>query len=221
MLRAFFKNRPSRTNTQVRSFRPRLEDLEERVVPDGSMFPGTTPTYGPSVPANSTSDTSSSEGGFAFNSLLAFGLPPSAYTLYALGGAPVSGYVAVPGQPVSSSSGGGFGGIGGGGLGGGGSANILGGVEKLTGTLYLLAATQNSQAANSLVADEIFRGLDSYADQVGQSMGINSLMQGNIAAHQNAINQNPLTQTEVGQLLGSLVYDLTVYNLSTGQAGGF
>lgn len=222
MLRTFFKKRSPLPNTQARSFRPRLEDLEERVVPDDTMFPGTTPTYGPSVPAYSTSDTPSSEGSFAANSLQAFGLPPSAYALYALGGAPVSGYAAVPGQTVSSSSGGGFGGFGGGGGGGGGgAANVLGQVEQLTGALYLSAETQNPQAARSLVADEIFRGLDSYISQVGQSMGMNNLMQGNIAAYQNAINQNPLEQTQVGQLLGSLVYDLTVYNLSTGQAGGF
>lgn len=218
MLRKFFADRTSQMQNRTRSFRPQLEALEERVTPDAGMFPGTTPTYGPSVPAASTSATPDSQGSFAFNSLIAFGLPPSSYALYALGGAPVSGYVAVPYQQANASNSGNVG-LGGGGIGGAG--NLIGRLEGLVGALYQIAAAQNFQQANSLVSDEFFRALTTYANHQAQSLGINNLMQGSVDAYQNAINQNPLEHSEVGQFLGALVYDLTFYLYSTGQAGGF
>lgn len=216
MLRKFFADRSSQPQARTHSFRPQLEVLEERVTPDAGMFPGTTPTYGPTVPTVSSAATPDSQGSFAFNSLIAFGLPPSAYALYALGGAPVSGYVAVPFQQANASnSGGGLGG------GGGSVGNLIGHLESLAGSLYQIAATQNLQQANSLVSDEFFRALTSYANHVGQSLGMNNLMQGSMNAYQNAVNQNPLDQTGAGQLLGALVYDLTFYLYSSGQGSGF
>lgn len=214
MLRKFFGDRSTHPQSRTRSFRPQLEALEERVTPDASMFPGTTPTYGPSVPSYSTSATPDSEGSFAFNSLIAFGLPPSSYALYALGGAPVSGYVAVPYQQANVSNNGGLGG-------GGGVGNPVGQLESLIGNLYQMAATQNPQQASSLVSDEFFRAVATDANHVGQSLGMDNFMQGSITAYQNAINQNPLEQSQVGQALGALVFDLTYYLYSTGQTSGF
>lgn len=212
MLRRLFGHRPTHPPAQTPSFRPRLEHLENREAPAG-MFPGTTPTYGPSVPTYDTSATSSSQGQFAYNSLSAFGLPPSAYALYALGGAPVSGYVAVPYQQANFTNNGGLAGE------GGNAGNPVAQVESLVVALYHMAAAQNPQQANALVSDEFFRGLATYVDHLGQSLGLGNFMQGSLTAHQNAIDQNPISHTEVGQLLGALVFDLTFYAYSTGQAG--
>jgi hypothetical protein len=81
-----------------------------------------------------------------------------------------------------------------------------------------MAASQNPQEANALVTDEIFQAVDTFIDNVGKELGMNFNMQGNIAAYQNAINNNPLEHSQVGQMLGSLVYDLSYYMLDSGQA---
>ena len=79
-----------------------------------------------------------------------------------------------------------------------------------------MAASQNPQQATSLVIDEFMVGMDSVLATVGGSAGMNnSALQANLTANENSINQNPLSQTPDGQLLGSLVYDLTVMQLSS------
>ncbi len=92
----------------------------------------------------------------------------------------------------------------------------MGQLEQLTAVLYQMAASQNPQAANALVMDEAFQAADSFIENVGRDLGMNFNMQGNISAYQNAINQNPLEHTQVGQMLGSLVYDLTYFSLANG-----
>jgi hypothetical protein len=225
MLRKLFSARSPRPSTQNISIRPRLEALEDRVVPDGTIQQ---PDFGsPTSSIDMTQTAPTQDGYFGQQTLLPFGLPPSGYSLYALGAEPVGGYLAVPGQPASSTTGGGFGGAasagnnGGGGGGGGAASNPVGQVEQVIGTLYQMAASQNSQQANTLVMDEMFQTLDTYIDNVGKELGMNFNLQGNISAYQNAINQNPLEHSQVGQLLGSLVDDLTYYMLATGQTGGF
>lgn len=231
MLRKLFSVRSSRPSTAISSIRPKLEALEDRFAPAATIMQ---PDYGsPTSSIDTTPQTPMQDSLFAQQTLLAYGLPPSGYALYSLGGAPVGGYVAVPGQPVSNTTGGGFGGsasagangVGGGASGGGGgggtAANPVGQVQQMIDSLYKVAALQDPQQANSLVLDEFFQAVDTYIDSVGKQLGINTNMQGNISAYQNAINQNPLDHGQVGQMLGSLVYDLTYYLLETGQAGGF
>lgn len=221
MLRKLFSARSPRPSTQTSSVRPRLEALEDRLVPDATV---PQPDFGsPTSSIDMTQATPTEDGYFGQQTLLPFGLPPSGYTLYSLGAEPVGGYVAVPGQPASSTTGGGFGGaVSAGNSGGGGAAsNPVGQVEQVIGALYQMAASQNSQQANTLVMDEMFQALDTYIDNVGKDVGMNFNLQGNISAYQNAINQNPLEHSQVGQMLGSLVSDLTSYLLDTGQAGGF
>jgi hypothetical protein len=91
-------------------------------------------------------------------------------------------------------------------------------VQQMIGALYQMAASQNPQEANALVMDEIFQAVDTFIDTVGKELGMNFNMQGSIAAYQNAINHNPLEHSQIGQILGSLVSDLTYYMLETGQA---
>ncbi len=128
----------------------------------------------------------------------------------------------MPGQPVSNTTGGGFGGAastgttGGGGGGGGGAASPMGQAQQLAAALYQMAASQNPQEANALVMDEMNQAVDTFIDNVGKEVGMSFNMQGNISANQNAINQNPLEHTQVGQMLGSLVYDLTYLSLANG-----
>lgn len=222
MLRKLFSARSPRPSTQTSSVRPRLETLEDRVVPDGTIQQ---PDFGsPTSSIDMTQNTPTQDGYFGQQTLLPFGFPPSGYTLYSLGAEPVGGYLAVPGQPASNTTGGGFGGAasaGNNGGGGGGASNPVGQVEQVIGALYSMAASQSPQQANTLVMDEMFQALDTFIDNVGKEVGMNFNLQGNIAAYQNAINQNPLEHSQVGQMLGSLVSDLTSYLLDTGQAGGF
>lgn len=91
-------------------------------------------------------------------------------------------------------------------------------MQQLTAALYQMAASQNPQEANALVMDEIFQAADTFIENVGKEAGMNFNTQGNISAYQNAINQDPLEHSQVGQMLGSLVYDLTYYTLATGQS---
>jgi hypothetical protein len=228
MLRNPSSTHPARPSPRTTSFRPRLEALEERLAPYSGMSPdfstnGVTET---TVPMESSL--------FAQQTLLAYGLPPSGYALYSMGGEPVGGYVATPFQPASNVSGGGFGGAasaaqlpglnsGGGGNGGGGSSgSSMAQIEQLTATLYQMAAMQNPPEANALVLDEVFKAVDSYINDLGNSIGIhNPNLQGQTSAYQNAINQNPLEQSPTGQLLGNLVSNLTLNAISSGQAGGF
>jgi hypothetical protein len=221
MLRKLFSARSSHPSTQTDSFRPRLEALEDRLVPDATI---PQPDFGsPTSSIDMTQTSPTDDGYFGQQTLLPFGLPPSGYTLYSLGGAPVGGYVAVPGQPVSNTTGGGFGGSASAGVNGGGgaAASPLGQMQQLTAALYQMAASQNPQEANALVMDEVFQAMDTFIDNVGKELGMNFNNQGNISAYQNAINQNPLEHSQVGQMLGSLVSDLTYYMLATSQAGGF
>jgi len=224
MLRKLLSARSSHPSTPSNSVRPRLEALEDRFAPAATMAQ---PDFGsPTSSIDMTQETPFGDYSyFGQQTLLPFGLPPSGYTLYSLGGAPVGGYVAVPGQTVSNTTGGGFGGAasagttsggGGGGGGSGGAASPMSQAQQLTVALYQMAASQNPQAANALVMDEMFQALDTFIDNVGKEVGTNFNMQGNISAFQNAINQNPLEHTQVGQMLGSLVYDLTYLSLANG-----
>jgi hypothetical protein len=226
MLRKLFSARSSRPSPQTNSIHPRLEALEDRLALDATIMQ---PAYGAPTSINMTQTSPTEDGYFGQQTLLPFGLPPSGYTLYALGGVPVGGYVAVPGQSVGATTGGvgdpasaaGNGGGGGGGGGGGAASSPVGQVEQVIGALYKMAASQNPQQANSLVMDEIFQAVDTFIDNVGKEMGMNFNRQGSASADQNAINHNPLEHSQVGQMLGSLVYDLTYYMLATGQTGGF
>ncbi len=223
MLRKLFSTSSSHPSTLSNAVRPRLEALEDRFAPAATM---TQPDFGsPTSSIDMTQDTPFNDYSyFGQQTLLPFGLPPSGYGLYSLGGAPVGGYAALPGQPVSNTTGGGFGGAAsagttngsGGGGGGGGAPSPMNQAQQLTVALYQMAASQNPQAANALVMDEMFQALDTFIDNVGKEAGMNFNMQGNISAFQNAINQNPLEHTQVGQMLGSLVYDLTSLSLSNG-----
>lgn len=217
MLRKLFSTCSSRPSTSSNSFRPRLEALEDRFAPAATIMQ---PDYGSPTSSIDTTQTTPFDdySYFGQQTLLPFGLPPSGYGLYSLGGAPVGGYVALPGQPVSNTTGGGFGGAASAGTSGGGgnAAGPMGQLEQLTAALYQMAASQNPQAANALVMDEAFQAVDTVIENVGKELGANFNMQGNISAYQNAINQNPLEHSQVGQMLGSLVYDLTYFSLANG-----
>lgn len=221
MLRKLFSTSSSRPSPANNSFRPRLEALEDRLAPAMTIQQ---PDFGSPTSSIDMSPNTTNQGSlFAQQTLLAYGLPPSGYALYSLGGAPVGGYPAVPGGGLGGvASSGAITGGGGGGSGGGGASNPVSQVQQLIGALYQMEATQNPQAANSLVMDEIFKAVDTYIGNVAKDMGMNnSSTQGSVSAYQNAINQNPLEQGTNGQLLGSLVYDLTAYLLSNSQTGGF
>lgn len=216
MLRKLFSIRSPRPSPQTDSIRPRLEALEDRLALDGTMMQ---PDFGsPTSSIDMTQTMPTEDGYFGQQTLLPFGLPPSGYSLYALGGVPVGGYVAVPGQSVGATTGGVGSGASAGGSGGGAASSPIGQAQQMIGALYQMAASQDPQQANALVTDEIFQAVDTFIDNAGKELGMNFNMQGNISAYQNAINQNPLEHGQVGQMLGSLVYDLTYYMLDTGQA---
>src|SRR5579875_1845170 len=145
MLRKLFSTCASRPSTPSSSVRPRLEALEDRFAPAATM---TQPDFGsPTSSIDMTQDTPFNDYSyFGQQTLLPFGLPPSGYGLYSLGGAPVGGYVALPGQPVSNTTGGGFGDAasagtnGSGGGGGGGAASPMSQAQQLTVALYQMAA---------------------------------------------------------------------------------
>lgn len=220
MLRKLFAARPlSRPSPAARSCPPQLEALEDRLAPApvGQLpppppsYPSNQPPFGPSAtPTTISNGVPGFQGVFPTTSIGPFGLFPGSFALVALEGGALGGSQAAPQ------------GVGGG---NGGAANSLAPLQQLAVNLYQLAAQQNVQQANSLVIDEFFQATDAFVLSSAQNMGLsNPGLQADISAHQTAVGQNPLSQSLVGQVLGPLVYDLTLYLYVSGQgappAGG-
>lgn len=227
MFRKLFAARSSRLPAPNCSRRLELEALEDRITPTSAiagvppgLAPGGSFSYGPSssVVATQAYPTSYPE------ILGAFGYSPEAFALATLGvGLPVglspysttSANVAQVTSASSASTGGSTAGAG----------NQLAQLEQVIGTLAQIAATQNNpQQVLNLAIDEFFQAADTFALLQSQSQGVSNAsvgsLQSYLAAHETAIAQNPVDHTPVGQMLGTLVYDATVYMLAANQSGG-
>ena len=80
----------------------------------------------------------------------------------------------------------------------------------------LLAKEMGNSQLGSLLSDEIALAVDNYLLPFASSVGITTL-KGDISTLQSAINANPLESTPVGQLFGTLVYDVTTAALTSAQ----
>lgn len=225
MLRELFAARSSRSLESNRCRRLELEPLEDRV-PPAAMVAGLPP--GPYAsggsfafgPGSSIVQAPGATTSYPSLYLTPFGYSPESYALASLGaGLPVGlNPYAATSQNVAEVS---YGNGGGGGGGGGGAGQLLGQMERLIGTLASVAAMQNNpQQVLSLAIDEFFRAADTFAIARGQAVGAStSSIQTFLTDHQNAIDQNPVDHTAIGQMLGTAVYDATLLLLASGQGG--
>jgi hypothetical protein len=97
---------------------------------------------------------------------------------------------------------------------------LLGQMQQLVGTLSALVAAQtgNPSQVLNLAVDEFFAVVDASALAQAQAAGMNtSAIQSDLAARQTAIQNNPVDQTPIGQLLGTAVHDTALYTLAINQ----
>lgn len=214
-----FAVRSSRPLENQRCRRLEVEPLEDRL-PPASMIGGYPPgpyasggsfSFGPGSSIVSAPGATTS---YPSLYLVPFGYSPEAYALASLGaGLPVglNPYSATSLNVSQVSNGTGLGG------GGGGATQLLGQMEQLIGTLASIAAMQNNpQQVFSLAVDEFFQAADSFAMLRGHLQGVNtSSIQTYLTGHQSAIQHNPVEHTAIGQLLGTAVYDATLYLLAS------
>jgi hypothetical protein len=94
-------------------------------------------------------------------------------------------------------------------------------LQQEIATLYQLAAAQNAQQATNLVLDEFFLAIETFLVFRSQAQSVFNPTFQDLPARENAINQNPLEKTPLGQQLGSLVFETTasLLALSSGQGG--
>jgi hypothetical protein len=207
MFRKLFVSRPFHSPVVHQSLRPELESLEDRLAPvflSTGPFPddlmGNLQTNGPTSfnpnPPGSSSlvgSTGSMTAGFLIpvsSTSAGFSLSPQATDAASNASAGVSN-----------------------------AASQLAQLEQTIGTLFQMAAAQNAPAATSLVIDEFFLAIDTFLFFRSQAQGIFNPSFQDLPAHENAINQNPLELTPVGQLLGSEVFEATAELIASTQPG--
>lgn len=203
MFRKLFAARSSRPLAPHPSRRLELESLEDRLAPAtlGGLL--TNPlsysgNLGPS-PALALGSLGSSLEGYSVGAL----------GVGTLSGVPPSGaYGSTAGAAASTTS------I-------AAAASQLAFVESVIGSLYQMASVQNPQLAASLAVDVFYQAIDIFALSQSAFEGIpNTTLADSLAGYQNAIALNPLAYTPVGALLGTLVYDTTLYLLASDQVNG-
>ena len=221
-----FSARRFRSPDAYRSRRLELEALEDRVAPAAAVGPapfpatiGILPSFQPSSFA-SFSATMPSAGNSGFPSFV--NTSPTFQT---------TGFAFFPGSSPSFGSTGfsatgislpfGFSTAGGTNAfaGSAATANQLPQIEQEIGTLFQLAAAQNPAQATSLVLDEFFLAIETFTVFRSQAQGIFNPTFQDLPARENAINQNPLEQTQLGRQLGSLVFETTASLLAVGSPG--
>ncbi len=89
-------------------------------------------------------------------------------------------------------------------------------VQMLNSLSSLLAAEMGNSQLGSLLSNEIALAVDNYLLPFASTLGLSTL-KGDMSTLQNAINTNPLESTPVGQLIGTLAYDVTTAALTAAQ----
>jgi hypothetical protein len=226
MFRNLFAARRFRSPDAYRSRRLELEALEDRVAPASgggpAPFPapiGILPNFQPTSFA-SFSATMPSAGNSGFPSFV-----NTSPTFQTTGFAPFSGNspsfgssgFSVPGfsLPFGSSTAVATNGS----AGSAATLNQLNQMEQMIGQLFQLATAQNPQQAANLVLDEFFLAIETFTVFRSQAQGTFNPTFQDLPARENAINQNPVEQTQVGRLLGSLVFETTATLLAAGSPG--
>lgn len=198
MFRAWFGTRTLQTPKRDRCFRPSLEFLEGRLAPSGMGPmddhgphgpPGPPPgPPGPPPPASVSNGNSSNVN--------AHGSFNNSTITDSFNNTINNTIILMPAQQAS--------------------------VQGLLGVSGLLASELNSPQLGSLLNDEIAKAVDTYLTSTPiASMlpsSVVSSLKTDLSTLNSAISANPLESSPIGQMIGSLAYDVTLNALTTAQS---
>jgi hypothetical protein len=194
MLTKWFGTSSSRPPKKDRSFRPQLESLEERNAP-GGFGPGD--DHGPPGPPHPPFSPVSTNVGTNVNAHGSF----NGSTITDSFNTTVTNNITVNLLPTQSAA-----------------------VQGLMGISNVLSATLKNPQLGALLNDEIVLAVDTYlttpaiSTALGLSPSVVNTLKADEATLSAAIAANPLENTPVGALVGTLAFDITMDALTSLQA---